>query len=145
MKQVNYKIQLKTPKALTLIDITDRAEKEVKKAGVQSGFINIFSKHTTCAIRINENEPLLMKDFEDFLEKIASREAKYHHDDFEIRECPLDERVNGHSHIKSLILGASETVPIINGKLQLGKWQSIFFIELDGSREREVVFNIIGK
>ena len=84
-------------------------------------------------------------DIKIFLEKIASTSNKYLHDDIELRNCPKNERINGHAHIKSLILNSSEIIPIVNNEMVLGKWQSIFFIELDGKRNREVIVQTIGK
>ena len=86
-----------------------------------------------------------MKDIELFLNKTAPINSRYLHDDISLRECPPDERINAHSHVKALFLNSSETIPIIDGDLALGEWQSIFFFELDGSRQRELIVQIIGE
>ena len=116
------------------------------KSGILNGSITIFSKHTTAAIKINENEPLLIQDMEKFLERIAPRDGDYLHNDFTIRTVNMteDECPNGHAHCQQLLLSASETIPIINGEVQIGQWQSLFLIELDRPRPREVLFQISG-
>ena len=107
----------------------------------------VFSKHTTAAVKINENEPLLLEDMAAFLEGVAPRHAPYRHNDFEIRTVNMnpDESPNGHAHLQHLLLGTSETVPIINGEMQFGTYQSIFFIELDHPRNREVMVQVVGE
>ena len=138
-------INLHTKKQIELINITEKVNEIVKNSNVKEGVVTIFSKHTTTGIRINENEERLFMDIKIFLEKIASTSNKYLHDDIELRNCPKNERINGHAHIKSLILNSSEIIPIVNNEMVLGKWQSIFFIELDGKRNREVIVQTIGK
>ncbi len=141
-----YTLNLESRKAPEFIDITDHIHDCVKQSRVRNGCVVIFSRHTTAAIKINENEPLLLKDMEEFLERIAAKEDYYLHNDFTIRtvnmtenECP-----NGHAHCQHLIMGTSETVPIIDGALPLGQWQRIFLVELDRPRTREVLVQIMG-
>jgi secondary thiamine-phosphate synthase enzyme len=67
------------------------------------------------------------------------------HDNTNLRNFPPDERINGHAHLRSLILNSNEVIPIENFSLSLGNWQSIFFIELDGKRDREIKVTIIGE
>ena len=115
-------------------------------SGIDNGLALIYSKHTTAAVVINENEPLLLRDMADFLEKIAPRHGRYRHNDFESRTVNMtpDESPNGHAHLQHLVMGASETVPVIDGQAQLGRWQSVFFIELDHPRNREVMVQVVG-
>jgi len=130
-----------------MIDITDEVERLVGEAGVRSGFVVIFCRHTTAAIRINENEPLLLSDMEEFLERVAPRELYYRHNDFDIRTHNMtdDECPNGHAHCQHLLMGASEVVPLRDGALCLGRWQRIFLVELDRpGREREVLIQVLG-
>ena len=107
-----------------------------------NGLVNIFSRHTTCGVRILENETLLMTDYQRFLEKQAPLDAFYAHNIIEARDVPPDERINGHSHIRTLFFQTSETIPVKNGKMLLGKWQDIFLVDLDPSREREIVITL---
>lgn len=128
------------------IDITDDVLAAVETSGVREGAVTVFSRHTTAAIKINENEPLLLEDMARFLERSAPREADYRHNDFVIRTVNMteDECPNGHSHCQHLLLSASETVPICDGAALLGRWQRIFLIELDRPRLREVVIQVHG-
>ncbi|KAA1287030.1 MAG: YjbQ family protein, partial [SAR202 cluster bacterium] len=95
----------------------------------------------------NENEPLLLDDMATFLEKIFPRDHNYQHNNFEIRTVNMndDESPNGHAHLQHLLLGTSETVPVIDGEVQFGTYQSVFFIELDHPRPREVMVHVIGE
>ena len=111
----------------------------------------VFSKHTTAAVVIQENEPLLLEDFKGLLEKIASSDASYQHNDFDVRTVHMheDECPNGHSHCQHLVLGSSETIPLVEGKMTLGEWQRVFMVELDGEKAeqvgyREVIIQILG-
>jgi secondary thiamine-phosphate synthase enzyme len=113
---------------------------------VRNGLVHVYSTHTTAAIRINENEELLLRDFERFLDRVApAGNGAYEHDEIERRVgVPPDEPVNGHSHCRHLLLASSETLPVVDGALALGRWQRIFLIELCSSRERDVVVQVLG-
>lgn len=117
----------------------------VKEAVPQqfTGLVHIFSRHTTAGIRIIENEKLLLADYERILQEFAPETGFYAHNIIEARDVPPAERINGHSHIRALFFNTSETIPAENGKLLLGKWQSIFLVELDPSREREIVVSFL--
>jgi secondary thiamine-phosphate synthase enzyme len=137
---------LATQEPIQLIDITDAVAAQVRAIGQREGLVTIFSRHTTAAIRIQEDEPLLRQDLCDFLARCAPRQAYYRHNDFEIRTEHMhpDESPNGHSHCLQLLLGSSETVPVSEGKLQLGTWQRLFLVELDGPRpDREVLLQLL--
>ena len=135
-----------TQTAPEFIDITDWVAQCVADSAIADGFAVIYSKHTTAAVKINENEPLLLEDMAVFLEKMSPRENGYKHNDFEIRTVNMneDESPNGHAHLQHLLLGTSETVPVIGGEMQFGTYQSIFFIELDHPRPREVMVQVVG-
>ena len=147
MKTRVYCLQLESQRAPEFIDLTKQVQDCVAEAGVTHGFVVVFSKHTTAAIKINENEPLLLQDMEQFLERISPRNGNYKHNDFDIRTVNMneDECPNGHAHCQHLLLGTSETVPIVEGMMQFGQWQSIFLIELDRPRTREVVVQVFGE
>lgn len=143
-------IKIKTEKLFT--DITDEVSEHAKSWG-KSGLVNIFSKHTTFCIWCTENEILHKVDVRFFLDKVAprwknpegdNRNVKYLHDLISLRdEVPADERINGHSHIRSMFFNSSETVPIENGKLLLGEWKRIMGVELDPDRSREILCTFI--
>jgi secondary thiamine-phosphate synthase enzyme len=107
--------------------------------------VHLQSLHTTLGLAVNENESLLLGDFEALLERVAPRHASYLHDDFAQREVPDDEPVNGHAHCRQLLLLPSHTALVEDGRLVLGKWQSIFAVELDGPRERELAMQLEGE
>ena len=136
-----------TKSAPEFIDITNWVSECVSESNISNGFAVVFSKHTTAAVKINENEPLLLNDMATFLEKIFPRKHDYQHNNFEIRTVNMndDESPNGHAHLQHLLLGTSETVPVINGEIQFGTYQSVFFIELDHPRAREVMVHVVGE
>jgi len=135
-----------TERAPQFVDITDQVERLVSESGIRDGFALIFCRHTTAAVRVNENEPLLIADMEEFLKRVAPRELYYRHNDFTIRTHNMtpDECPNAHAHCQHLLLGASEAIPVEGGRLVLGRWQRLFLIELDRPREREVVVQVFG-
>jgi len=127
------KIILNTNKNFEIIDITSQINREID---IDSGIVNVFSKHSTSAIVVNENECGLLKDLELMLGDLVNDKYSWQHD-------RIDN--NAKSHLKSFILSSSETIPVANGKLDLGTWQSVFFIELDGPRTgRTVGLTFIG-
>ena len=142
----HHQLQLQTADCLQFIDLTDEIVRVVQEAGIRDGFVNVQTKHTTTAIIVNEHEPLLLEDLRRTLEQLAPRSVDYRHDDFDIRTANLtpDEKPNGHAHCKALFLRASETLNVINGELQLGRWQRIFLIELDCARARIVSVSLLG-
>jgi secondary thiamine-phosphate synthase enzyme len=135
-----------TGEAPEFTDITDDVLAAVERSGVSNGVAVIFSQHTTAAIKINESEPELIKDMKLFLGEIAPVEKDYHHNNFEVRTVNMteDECPNAHSHCQHLLLSASESVPIIGGRLHLGRWQRIFLVELDRAKLRKVTVQIVG-
>jgi len=147
MKITNHVIKLTTTTTLDFIDITDKVQQKIKKAGIKNGIINIQSLHTTMAVIVNEAEPLLILDMKKLLKKLAPRTYKYMHDNFKIRTVHMhpDESKNGHSHIKAMYLPTSTILNVSENKLQLGQWQRIFAVELDESRPRQIALQIMGK
>jgi len=138
---------IQTNKGPQFVDITDWVLQAARDSAIQNGFAIVFARHTTAAVRINENEPMLLGDLEEFLERVAPTHARYDHNDFthNARNGGDGEEPNGHSHCQQLLLGASEAVPIVNGQLLLGHWQRLFLVELDRPREREVVVQLVGE
>jgi secondary thiamine-phosphate synthase enzyme len=140
------KILLETKKQFEVVDITDHVKKAVLESRLQNGLVNIFCPHTTAAVRLNHNEPLLMQDIMKMLYRLAPVDINYSHDLFEVRQnVAPNERSNGHAHVKAFLLGSSESLPVEKGSLIIGAKQSIFFIELDGGRSREVYLKILGE
>lgn len=130
---------------IDFIDITDQIREAVKESGIRQGQAAIFVPHTTMGVVINHNEPLLLQDFMRVLYKVAPVDDHYSHDLFEIRkERPTDGRSNGHSHCKALLIGSSETLLVERGDLVLSPLQSIFAVDFDGARKRDVIVQIMG-
>lgn len=137
MEIINDSLIINSRSRFHIIDITHNINLKIKDSKVDCGIVNIFSKHSTSAIVINENESGLCTDIENKLYDLIPPNQDYSHD-------VIDN--NCDSHLKSLFLGSSETVPIKEGHLNLGTWQSVFFIELDGPRsKREIILTIIGQ
>lgn len=147
MRIFNKIIEVQTKSELDFIDITETVKKFVKESEIKNGFINIQSLHTTAAVVVNENEPLLIEDFKKHLEQVASTNSNYQHNDFTIRTvnlCP-EECANGHAHCRALHLPISIILNLLEGEIQLGQWQRIFIVELDRSRKRKIQVQIIGE
>ena len=147
MKSKSFCLHLDTQRAPEFIDITDWVCRCVAQSEVANGFVVVYSKHTTAAVKINENEPLLVQDMETFLERFSPRHGCYQHNDFSIRTVNMnaDESPNGHAHLQHLLMGTSETIPLVDGAMQFGVYQSVFFIELDHPRPREVMLQVVGE
>ena len=141
------RIRVTTGRPMEFIDLTDRIEAFAAEAGIHSGLVNVQTLHTTTAIVVNEHEPLLLGDFAALLTRTAPRDASYRHDDMDVRTVNLgaDERPNGHAHCHALLLGSSASLNFADGRLQLGRWQRVFLVELDGPRAREVSVLVIGE
>lgn len=119
---------VKTRSRTELVDITGDVQAAVRETGVRDGFCMIFVPHTTAAVTINENaDPTVKDDMLKVINKIIPWDDGYRH---------LEG--NAAAHIKSTLVGASELVAVVDGKLQLGTWQGIFFCEFDGPRSRKI-------
>ncbi len=132
------KIDLETREAIELVNITDPVVREVERSGVKEGMVLVMSRHTTGAVVINEDCAELQKDMVEFLREIAPAGKGYRHD-----RVAVDGRPNAHSHLMNLLLTQQVTLPLIGGRLQLGTWQKIFFVELDGPRKERRVTVVI--
>ncbi len=130
----SFSIKVNTNKNFEIIDLTSKINELID---IDEGIISIFSKHSTSAIVVNENESGLLNDLEFTLNNLISDKFSYSHD-------RIDD--NAKSHLKSFLLSSSECLPIKNGKLDLGTWQSVFFIELDGPRHaRTITLTMVGE
>ena len=143
-----FTLLVESTTAPEFVDITDRVVDSLKESQVRNGIAVVFSRHTTAAIAIQEHEPLLLNDMATLLEGLSPHSARYGHNDFSIRTVHMheDECPNGHSHCQHLVLGSSETVPVVDGSLALGRWQRIFMVELDEAKvgPREILVQIMG-
>lgn len=129
MKVFNFTYPIKVEEEFT--NITNKINKHIEESKVQEGFILVYTKHTTSTIKTLEDELLLKTDMHNFLEDTASENKKYCHDMLELRDVPEDEPENGYSHLRSMFISNRELIPIINSKVDLGRYQELFYIELN--------------
>ena len=126
------KITIKTRKKEDVIELTDKIQGLVPEKF--NGICNVYVRHATAAIIVNENyDPALCQDILDCLDKLIPQ-GIWRHD-------KIDN--NGAAHIKATILGPSETIPVKDGKLLLGRWQGIALVEIDGPKEREIIVSFL--
>jgi secondary thiamine-phosphate synthase enzyme len=139
-------LAFRTTGAREFRDVTDQVAEVVRRAAVSQGWVSVFSKHTTAAVVLNENEPLLLEDMGAMLERLSTAAGIYQHNDISRRvgEMEPDECANGHAHCQHLLLGSSENIPIAQGRMDLGRWQRIFLLELDRPRDRQLVVQVFG-
>jgi len=130
-------ISVKTKKIYDFIEITNEVEKAAKESKIKNGIVFVNMLHLTAALIFQENDPTILRDLIKSLEKMVSMKEKYEHD-YEGNE-------NATAHIKANLLGTAVTIPLKNGNLQLGTYQSLFVIELFEPRNREILITIIGE
>jgi secondary thiamine-phosphate synthase enzyme len=127
------------------IDVTELVEERVRRSGVRHGTVTIQTRHTTTGVMVNEHEPLLLEDMARALERLAPRDLRYRHNDLADRlDLPPEESPNGDAHCKALLLRTSETLAILDGQVQRGRWQRVFLVELDGPRARSLAVVVMG-
>lgn len=142
----NEIIEVETDKGIGIYNITPQIEQVLEATSIKNGQVIVFSRHTTTALAINENEERLIEDTKVHLRKLAPESQKYLHNDLHLRrDIPPDEPMNAHSHLMAMMLNASEVIPVVDGQLALGTWQSILFFDLDGPRKRTVFVQISGE
>jgi secondary thiamine-phosphate synthase enzyme len=149
VKVFQREAQIRTSGGLTVRDITDEVNQAVRESGITQGIACVYSPHTTCSVRVNEFEQGFLEDFATLLKRLVPREEYYAHDDWDKRTenfCEEDvEFANGHAHCMSMLLGsAGESIPVAEGRLQLGTWQRVLFLELDRERDRRWVVQVVG-
>lgn len=129
-------MELKTNNRVQIMDITRSVDAALAESGLRKGLVNIYSKHSTSAIFINENESGLLEDYLNLIDKLVPTSDNYQHDHIDN---------NADSHLRSFIIGNNETVPFENGSMDLGTWQSVFFLDMDGPRNRRITITIMGE
>jgi secondary thiamine-phosphate synthase enzyme len=139
MRVVTKSIRLQTTEEGDMLDVTHKTQQVVQEAGLKDGIVVLFVPGSTGALTTIEYEPGLLQDFPDALERLAPKNIQYEH------ETRWHDG-NGHSHIRASLLGPSLTVPFSNGRLTLGQWQQIAFVELDvRPRSRELLLRLMGE
>ena len=148
-------LSLETKLGISLHDITPQVRAAIRESGMSNGTVNVLSRHTTTAVTINEAEDRLMDDIRQYMLKLAPPGDPYLHNDIHLRDGPPDwpggndawraqEPKNAHSHLLSMLIGNSLAVPVVNGELAIGTWQSLMLVELDGPRTRTVGVQVCG-
>jgi secondary thiamine-phosphate synthase enzyme len=133
-------LELATTAPIQIIDITSQVRDCVRAAGLRHGLVTLISRHTTARVNLNEREERLQQDMLTFLKRLVPRDGDYGHN-----IAPVDDRDNAHAHLLGLFINASESIPVADGELLLGEWQSVFFVELDGPRpQRQVTIQLLG-
>jgi secondary thiamine-phosphate synthase enzyme len=140
MKISHHELPLATEAPIQIVDVTQPVRDLFARSNIRNGLVTLISRHTTAYVNLNEREPMLQQDMLTHLKRLVPRDGDYRHN-----ENPVDGRDNAHAHLMGLFMNASETIPIVDGELCLGRWQSIFFIELDGPRaERRLSVHFMG-
>ena len=135
-------IRLSTSRRMEILDITDKVYNAVARSGIRNGLVNLWVPHSTAAIAVNEHDTDLWDDILKVLQKIAPLKDKYKHNakySWSLREQ------NAHAHILNCLIKPGVSIPLEDGRLLLGTWQSILFIEMDGSRSRKVHVQVMGE
>ena len=136
MKAHTEYLWFETKKHREYVHITPQVEAAVSKSGVKEGLCFVSAMHITASVYVNDHESGLIEDIDEWLERLAPFRQDYKH-----HQTGED---NGDSHLKSLLLHQSVTLPITAGKLDLGTWQRVFYAEFDGRRRKRVIVKIIG-
>jgi len=137
MKSATEYIWFNTGKHREFINITDRVEDLVRRSGIAEGFVLVSAMHITAGVYVNDAEPGLIADIEEWLEHLAPYRSDYRHH--------ATGETNGDAHLKSLLVHHEVIVPITDGKLDLGPWQQVYYAEFDGRRRKRVILKALGE
>ena len=137
MKSYREELWFETKTRRAYLNITSQVEAAVKKSGVREGLVLVNAMHITASVYINDDEQGLLRDYDDFLERLAPQRARYQHN-----ETGED---NGDAHLKRQVMGREVVVAITDGKLDFGPWEQIFYGEFDGCRRKRVLVKILGE
>jgi secondary thiamine-phosphate synthase enzyme len=137
MKTATEYIWIHTKKLREFVNMTDRVESFVIKSGIKEGFVLVSAMHITAGVYVNDAEYGLIADIEEWLEKLAPYREDYRHH--------RTGETNGDAHLKSLLIHHEVTVPITDGKLDLGPWQQIYYAEFDGRRDKRIILKAMGE
>jgi secondary thiamine-phosphate synthase enzyme len=137
MKTYTKKILMHTKKRISFVNITDKVREIVRESEIKEGLVLVNPMHITASVFINDNESGLLKDFENWLEKLAPKNFDYNH-----HKTGED---NGFSHLWRTIMGRETTIAITNGDLDFGTWEEIFYGEFDGQRDKRILVKVLGE
>lgn len=138
MRVLHHQLELRT-KGKGTYEITDEIQDKIDKSKVQNGIVTVFVQHTSCSLLAMENAaPAARRDLERFFDRLVPENQNFEHDDEGTDDMP--------SHIRMALTRTSETIPIVNGRMQLGTWQGIFLFEhRRDSHQRKIALTIIGE
>jgi secondary thiamine-phosphate synthase enzyme len=137
MKSYREELWFETSTRRAYLNITEAVRQAVIKSGIKEGLVLVNAMHITASVYINDDEPGLLKDYDDFLERMAPHTARYRHN-----ETGED---NGDAHVKRQLMGREVVVAITGGALDFGPWEQIFYGEFDGRRRKRVLVKVIGE
>ena len=130
----NTSLSFTTKGEVDFIDLSEKVQETVTDSGVSNGLVHVFAPHATGVLILTENDPALLIDIKEFLEELASKSKNYEHPS------------NAHSHLRSMMFPPDKTLPIVNGQVTFGTWQSLLFVETDVyPRKRTIVIQILGE
>jgi secondary thiamine-phosphate synthase enzyme len=142
MKSKLEDLALQTTEKQQLINITPKVKEAVADSGIKNGFIGLFSQHTTAALTVSEFQNALLEDIAGFLRRVVEENLPYKHNSPEFSDC---DRKNAASHLRSLLFSNSVVLPVCDGELVLGQFQSVILAEMDGPRERSLKVQFLGE
>src|SRR5262245_56349498 len=142
MKAKIETLALKTTEKQQLINITTRVKDAVADSGIKNGMIGLYSQHTTAALMVSEFQNALLDDIASFLRQVVQDNLPYKHNSPEFSDC---DRKNAASHLRSMLFNNSVVLPVSDGELVLGQFQSVILAEMDGPRERSLRVQFLGE
>jgi len=119
------------------VNITDRVAQAVRKSGVTEGMVLVSAMHITAGVFVNDDEPGILRDIDEWAERLAPFREDYHHH--------RTGETNGDSHLKSILVHHQVVLPVTDGRLDLGPWQQVFYAEFDGQRRKRLVIKVMGE
>jgi secondary thiamine-phosphate synthase enzyme len=133
-KVVNKRFSFSTKGEIDFVDLTDKVQEVVSESAIKNGIIHVFAPHATGILILTENDYALLNDIKAFLEEIIPQRKAYQHPS------------NAHSHLRSMLLPPDQTLPVIDGRVEFGTWQSLLFVETDVyPRKRTVIMQVMGE
>ena len=137
MKFFTEYMSFNTRKRREFLNITRDVENVLQKSGIKEGMILVSAMHITSGVFVNDAEPGLHRDIEEWLLKLIPEGHDYYHHRMG--------EVNGDAHLRNLLIGHQTIVPVTSGKLDLGPWQRIFYAEFDGQRDKKLIIKVMGE
>ena len=140
-------LRIDTVLPFEIVDVTTLVDAVVQSSGLSDGLVMIQTRHTTTGVLINEHEPLLFEDLQRMFQRLVPHWPPYAHDDVNRRTVNLTpgERRNGHAHCRAALLRASESLMVADGRLSLGRWQRVLFVDFDGGQRRQLSVTLMGE